>query len=182
MNRRVTKTIATLLAIQMLTIPFMSVGIIAAPPFDDLGSPMATPPPAGTGSTEATRSYQTDNYFTDAAGNILMNVNVWGHVAHPGQVTVPEETDISTLISLAGGPSADANLKKIRLNRAHPDDNGNMTYMINLEQYAKKGDRSMLIALQPNDTIIVPENKALDTATILGIIGAALSIYAITNN
>lgn len=190
MNSALKHVVSSILILQVLMMPALTITAVAAPPFDSLGSPIpvqpsasaSTAPAAAPGAVTIPHSYQTTNYFSDTSGNILMNVNVWGNVLRPGQVTVPEGADISTLISIAGGPSADANLKKIRVNRSFPDENGKMTYFINLDKYAKTGDRSMLIALQPNDTVIVPEDKSIDLPTVLGIIGIAVSFYAITND
>lgn len=190
MNSALKNVVSSILILQVLMMPALTITALAAPPFDSLGSPIPvlpgtsapTMPAAAQGTGTIPHSYQTTNYFSDTSGNILMNVNVWGNVLRPGQVTVPEGADISTLISIAGGPSADANLKKIRVNRSFPDENGKMSYFINLDKYAKTGDRSMLIALQPNDTVIVPEDKSIDLPTVLGIIGIAVSFYAITND
>ncbi|MBM3163393.1 MAG: hypothetical protein FJZ79_08805 [Chlorobi bacterium] len=187
MNSAYRSIVSCILILQVVMMPAFSITAVAAPPFDSLGSPVPVlPHSAGTagGATAIPYSYQSGNYFTDTAGNILMNVNVWGNVERPGQVTVPEGADITTLISLAGGPTDDANIKKIRVNRAYPDENGKMSYLINLEKYAKQGDRSMLIALQPNDTIIIPRDRAIDFdfATILGILGVAISIYTVAED
>lgn len=177
--------IACVLIIQVLMMPMMTMDVFAAPPFDSLGTPSASTPAAASGTGHAVdasssfSSYQTGGYFTDSNGNILMNINVWGRVNRPGQVVVPEGADIAQLISLAGGPSERANLKKVRINRAQPDENGKMTYSLNLDKYAKEGDRSMLLALQPNDTVIIPESRALDAVGVLGLIGLAVSIYSV---
>lgn len=197
MNSVLKIIISSVLIIQVLMMPVFTITAIAAQPFDSLGSPIPVQPSAsaptlmhrspasGTapGTAAIPYSYQTSNYFSDTSGNILMNVNVWGNVGRPGQVTVPEGSDISTLISLAGGPTNEANLKKVLVNRAYPDENGNMTYFINLDKYAKTGDRSMLIALQPNDTVIIPQRRSIDVLpTVIGIIGLAVSVYAVANN
>ncbi len=183
MNSALKHVVSSILILQVVMMPAFSINAIAAPPFDSLDSPVPVlPHSAGTprGTSAIPFSYQTSNYFSDASGNILMNVNIWGNVGRPGQVTVPEGADISTLISIAGGPTEDANLKKIRVNRAYPDEHGNMTYFINLDKYAKSGDRSMLIALQPNDTVIIPEDRSIDLLpTVLGLLGLAVSVYAV---
>lgn len=179
MNNLLKRVVSSILIVQALMMPVFTITAIAASPFESTGSPVPTQPSAGATGYGST-PYQTTNYFPDASGNILMNVNVWGNVGRPGQVTIPEGADISTLISLAGGPTNEANMKKIRINRSFPDENGKMTYLIDLDRYAKTGDRSMLIALQPNDTIIIPKSKGIDFAMVIGIIATAASVYAIT--
>jgi hypothetical protein len=103
-----------------------------------------------------------DSYFTDEHGNILMVVKVLGQVNKPGQIVVRENSDFSTIFALAGGVNNNANLKKVIVARKEPDSNGNQAYMVNLNEYYKKGDRYGFIALKPNDTIIVPEKKGLN--------------------
>jgi len=126
-----------------------------------------------------------DTYFTDALGNILMNVNVWGEVFKPGQVVVKENADIAAVLSLVGGPKDSANLKKVRVNRQQPDENGKQTYEINLKDYYKKGSRDTFVALKPNDTIILPEDKGIDTDMALRLVGIVVSIgtaFAVATN
>lgn len=48
----------------------------------------------------------------------LMRVAVFGSVGRPGYVSVPAETSLDQLLSLAGGPSATAAVEKITLVRA----------------------------------------------------------------
>jgi hypothetical protein len=167
-----------------MAIPVTSTSLLAAPPFDSLDSRTPTarsaamPLPLNNGGNET--SIHTAPYFTDSYGNILMNVNVWGATQHTGPLTVPEGSDLPTVISIAGGPSKDANLEKIRINRVQPDNDGKMTYLVNLKTYVKSGDRSMLLDMQPNDTVIIPESKSIDPGLILGIIAVGASIYSLS--
>jgi protein involved in polysaccharide export with SLBB domain len=48
----------------------------------------------------------------------LMRVAVFGSVTRPGYVSVPAETSLDQLLSLAGGPSATAAMEKLTLVRA----------------------------------------------------------------
>ena len=66
---------------------------------------------------------------------------------------------LATLFSVAGGPKEGANLKQIKLYRKIPDKNGKISYTINLHQFIKSGDRSNFIALNPDDTVIIPQKK-----------------------
>ncbi len=120
-----------------------------------------------------------DSYFTDNLGNILMNVNVWGQVYKPGPVIVKENADLASVLSQVGGPKEKANLKKVRVNRREPDENGQMTYLIDLKAYYKKGDTSSFVALKPNDTIIIPEDQGITTDMFLRIAGLGLSVITI---
>ena len=106
----------------------------------------------------------------------FMYVNVWGEVGDPGQHIVREGADISSVISIVGGPSTEAELSKVRLIRHTPDEDGTNSYVIDLKKYAKVGDRSGFVELRPNDTIIVPEDQTIDTGTVATFIGLAVSI------
>lgn len=125
-----------------------------------------------------------DSYFTDDYGNILMTVNVLGEVNRPGQLIVRESVDFSTLLALSGGTRNTANLGRVVVARREPDSNGKQAYLLDLKQYYKHGDRSMFIALKPNDTVIVPE-KGVTLETLSRIAGIALAgfdIYSIMHN
>lgn len=125
-----------------------------------------------------------DSYFTDDFGNILMTVNVLGEVNRPGQVIVRESVDFSTILALTGGTRSSANLGRVVVARREPDSNGKQAYLIDLKQYYKHGDRSMFIALKPNDTIIIPEKGMTleKLSRIAGITLAGFDIYSILHN
>ena len=44
-------------------------------------------------------------------------VYIWGQVRKPGMYIVPDDTDLLTVLSLAGGPTENAKLKTIRIVR-----------------------------------------------------------------
>ena len=125
-----------------------------------------------------------DSYFTDDYGNILMTVNVLGEVNRPGQLVVRESVDFGGLLALSGGTKDSANLSRVVIARRVPDGNGKQAYILDLKAYYKHGDRSMFIALKPNDTIIIPEKgMTLDKlAKIAGITLAGFDIYSIMHN
>ncbi|MFQ6610858.1 MAG: hypothetical protein ACE5D7_08685 [Fidelibacterota bacterium] len=109
---------------------------------------------------ENLQSYQlsSQRYITDEMGNILMYVNIWGHVNKPGSHLVFDGIDMATLISVVGGPKKGADLKRVRLFRETPDDNGKTAYEIDLDQFFKTGDRSNFVEIKPNDTLIFPQS------------------------
>jgi len=173
-----------MLVAHAVAMPITGAELIAAPIPDPTASPTATASaPASLTSIlqsgSAGYASQTTPYFTDSYGNILMNVNVWGTAVHTGPITVPEGSDLATVISIAGGPAKDANMAKVRVNRSQPDRDGKMTYLVDLKNYMNAGDHSMLFDVQPNDTIIIPERKTIDSGLILGIIAVGVSIYSL---
>jgi hypothetical protein len=80
---------------------------------------------------------------------------IWGRVQKPGLYIVPDDTDLLALLSLAGGPTEDAKLSKIRIVRTGTGGNDNEVMWINLEKYLDSGDMSKIPVLMPGDTVIV---------------------------
>ncbi|MFZ4526352.1 MAG: polysaccharide biosynthesis/export family protein [Chlorobium sp.] len=112
------------------------------------------------------------SYFTDDNGNILMTINVLGEVNRPGPLVVRESVDLASVLSLAGGTKGQTNLKRVLITRQEPDSNGKTSYIIDLDSYYKKGDRSSFIALKPNDTIVFPEKSiSLEKLALIASIG-----------
>ena len=70
----------------------------------------------------------SERYLADEKGNILMHVNVWGHIGNPGHHLVYDGIDLATLFSIVGGPRKGANLKNVKIIREVPDDNGQISY------------------------------------------------------
>ena len=53
--------------------------------------------------------------------SINIKVMVWGYVKYPGQYIIPATSSVNNLISLAGGPTEDADLSELKLFRINPD-------------------------------------------------------------
>lgn len=118
---------------------------------------------------------QGQRYITDSDGVIRMWVNIWGQVNEPGSYYVFDGVDLPTLFSIAGGPTAGANLKKIRLFRELPDANGKQNYDINLDKFLKSGDRGDFTKILPNDTYIIPQSMTNFLISNLNVYNLALS-------
>ena len=124
----------------------------------------------------ARHQVSSKRYFTDEFGNILMNVNFWGHVNSPGRHVVYDGIDLATLLSMVGGPKTGANLKKVRLFRETEDDNGKLVYEINMENFLKTGDRGDFVKVLPNDTYIVPQTVTSYVMSQVGTLNTFLSV------
>ncbi len=121
----------------------------------------------------------SDTYFADEYGNILMIVNVLGEVGAPGQIIVSENADFPVVFSRAGGLKTTANLKKVVLSRFRPDGDGKQAYKINLKPYYEEGDRSSFVAIKPNDTIIIPEDRGISLVGLITQVGTlSISLYS----
>ena len=93
---------------------------------------------------------------------LLIKVNIWGLVRMPGQYLVPNNTDLISLISYAGGPTENAQTKRVKLVRTTlftPDGKTRETdkkiYQFNIKKYLETGDSSLNPQLMPNDTILI---------------------------
>jgi polysaccharide biosynthesis/export protein len=57
---------------------------------------------------------------------VNITVQVWGFVKYPGQYIIPGYSSVNNLISLAGGPTDDAELEDLRLFRVNKDSSQSM--------------------------------------------------------
>ena len=119
----------------------------------------------------------SERYLTDEKGNIMMYVNIWGHVGSPGHHLVYEGIDLATLISVVGGPRSGANMKKVRVYREIPEEDGTLVYYLDFEKFVSSGDRSEFIRIKPNDTIIIPEKISNYILTQVGTVNTFLSLF-----
>ena len=119
----------------------------------------------------------SERYLTDDKGNIIMYVNIWGHVGQPGHHLVYEGIDLATLMSVVGGPNTGANMKKVRVYREIPEEDGTLVYHLDFEKFVSSGDRSEFIRIKPNDTIIIPEKISNYILTQVGTLNTFLSLF-----
>ena len=119
----------------------------------------------------------SERYFTDSNGSVNMFVNVWGNVSSPGRHRVYDGIDFATLLSIVGGPSTTANLKRVMLYREIPDE-GQLRYIVDLEDFVRTGDRSEFIEIKPNDTILVPTKTS---SLIWRQVGTLNTVFSLLN-
>jgi len=99
---------------------------------------------------------------------LVIKVHIWGQVNKPGLHTVPSNTDLMELLSLAGGPSDYANLGRIKLIRR--EEGKEAIFFIDLGEYLDKGDPSSLLILKPGDAVIVPKSSWYYWRTAIGLV------------
>ena len=128
----------------------------------------------------------SEKYITDSDGNIRMNINIWGHVAQPGSHLVFEGIDMVTLLSTVGGPNSGARLDRIKLIREVPEEDGELVFTINFNEFLNSGNRSGFIKIKPNDTIIIPQKlssillaSASGINTLLGLVTLYIQISSL---
>ncbi len=110
------------------------------------------------------KEYQmsSERYISGADGKVYMNVNFWG-IRGSNTIQVQEGIDFASLMSVIGGSIQNSNLKKIRLYREKPDENGQLVYFVDLTSFLKSGDRSNFPKIKPNDTIVIKK-------TLIGVL------------
>lgn len=117
---------------------------------------MVSPGASGHAQSEQPGSIQARDYHLGMEDKLEILVNVWGEVSNPGSYRVADDTDLVKLISLAGGPTDYANLKKVKITR--PNATGEMLIKVNLLDYLEGPSRGNTIGLLPGDTVRVPRN------------------------
>ena len=117
----------------------------------------------------------SEKYISGPDGKVYMNVNFWGTGENSGIVQVQEGIDFASLMSSIGGPAQFSNLKKIRLYRETPDENGQMVYLIDLTTFLKSGDRSNFPKIKPNDTIVIKK-------TLTGVLNSRYKYFSNFHN
>lgn len=126
-------------------------------------------------------------YFLSSGDELLIPVNIWGFVKNPGQYMVPNNTDLISLLSYAGGPTESAKLSTIRIVRNDLKE-GNKVWKINVDKFLEKGDLRLIPVLKPGDTIIVKGTtyhwitKSLDFLSKLLVFAQLYYLIAIAQN
>lgn len=114
---------------------------------------------------------------------LKMNNYILGQVYKPGLYVVPDDTDFLTLLALAGGPTEDAKLSKIRIVRPAAMDE--KVIWVNFKKYLETGNAENIPALQPGDTVVVSGTifyAFSRVADFLSKAAIALSVYNLVNN
>lgn len=108
---------------------------------------------------------------------------IWGQVKKPGLYIVPDNTDLLTLISSAGGPTENAKLSKVKIVRSTED--GEKVIWIDLKKYLETGDENLIPIMKPGDTVVISGStyyaftKAVDWLSQIAIM---LSVYVAISN
>jgi protein involved in polysaccharide export with SLBB domain len=113
----------------------------------------------------------------------LVSVGVTGEVARPGFYAVPPDAIVSALLNAAGGPTKDAKLGKLKIERAgRPIWEGNR-----LRDAVQLGFTLDQLRIEPGDVLDVPPKHTLDNLVrplqFLALIGSiAVASYAVASH
>lgn len=110
---------------------------------------------------------------------------IWGQVQKPGLYIVPDDTNLLTLISLAGGPTENAKLKAIRIVRQGADNKKEIIW-VDLKKYVENSTETIDIPkLMPGDTIIISGTSFYafsKVADFMSKVAITLGVYTTIKN
>jgi polysaccharide export outer membrane protein len=104
----------------------------------------------------------------------LIRVGVLGRVATPGLHSVEPGTTLLQLLTIAGGPSDDANLARTRVVRE------GRVHVVNLRS-ALEGGAAGRIVLYSNDVVEIPQRRGLTRENIGFILGGLTAVLTLVN-
>ncbi len=125
-------------------------------------------------------NYGNEYVSGDYPGAILMKVNLWGPVGKSGIHFVPNQTDLVTLLSYAGGPTDSANLSDVRIKRWSGGQEKLITVDVS-DLVRETGKESPM--LEANDIVVIPTKKPLvsqDTSALIAVISSVLTIVSVS--
>jgi hypothetical protein len=136
-----------------------------------LSSPLA-------GQSESGKTTQSAGHYIylGEGDELLMNVQIWGHVKNPGLYSLPEQSDIATLLSLAGGPTEHADLSGIKVIRKGEE--ADSLFRINLKKAMLGGEKERTM-LKPGDIVEVMPSKFHSFSTFLRFVTQITMVAAI---
>jgi polysaccharide export outer membrane protein len=103
--------------------------------------------------------------------DVVNRIYVLGRVMRPGLYPWKQRTTVLEAINRAGGQQERGTLSKVYIIRPNPDaPDKPQRITVNLLKLIDKGDTSQDIALQPGDTVYVPEVKKPDWNQIYSIV------------
>ncbi len=142
-------------------------------------------------SSDYIRQNQGAYYDYSDAGGLNIKVSVWGYVKFPGRYVIPDRSNISDLISYAGGISDDSNIDEMRIFRVKADSTQEM-FLFNYDELwwsETLQQQVKLSTLQPGDVLIVPgrprwywENYLTLTLSIVGVLLSLATLIVTANN
>lgn len=131
---------------------------------------------AGTAAALPKEIERGAQYYIGDENQLMMKVNIWGRVEKPGQYFVPSDTDLITLISVAGGPADKSRIDNVRVVRIGTSGE-EQVINVNIKKYLKTGERTLIPDLKPEDTIIVSGSMWYILTTVVQVV-SQLAIVA----
>ena len=100
------------------------------------------------------------------SSRLTIPVVVLGQVKSPGEIVVPQHATLQGALTLAGGPTSQAELNRVKIIRGDKDPKD--TLLVDLYEFSIKGDPGLLPPLKENDIIFVPGIPGISDVKVLG--------------
>jgi len=119
-------------------------------------------------------------YFTHPVVSIVVksptspSVSVFGEVLRPGAIPYQKGLKLTDYIALAGGPTPDANLKKVKVVKFTLEKPVSIT--LNVDKIIKKGIIEENIELKSGDLVYVPKKFKINWGIFLNTLSLAVSV------
>ncbi len=129
------------------------------------------------------RSNYNGGYFNYSEPlGVNIKVAVWGFVKYPGRYFVPINTTVTDLLSLAGGPTDDANMDELRIYRVLSDGTNELfqfDYNDLMWESQLRLEKRSIPDLVAGDILVVPGSQRLYLrdwiAITLGVVSTLIS-------
>lgn len=95
--------------------------------------------------------------FGDESLGLLIPVKIVGAVSQPGIHYVPQRTDLTTLLAVAGGPTDKADTSEVTIKRQTKQGKKSV-FLIDLKEILQDTEREELM-IEANDTVFVPRQE-----------------------
>ena len=109
-----------------------------------------------------------------------MQVSVFGMVSSPNNYQIVDETSIFRVLSMAGGPSEEANIRRVKVYRQ----SGNPNFeVLDLTYYLESGQMDEAAMVRPGDIIYVPQrqNAVREMSDFLRDVVLLFGIFRVVN-
>jgi SLBB domain-containing protein len=117
----------------------------------------------------------SEYFYNKTGAEVLRSIKLLGLVNRPGIYHVPDNTSLTTLLSIAGGTDHGADLKEITI--SNPD---GTSVKMDLSQQLSTGKD---FNLKPNDIIYIPEKKSTfdrDATNTVVVVSTIVSLLLTT--
>lgn len=109
-----------------------------------------------------------------------MQVSIFGMVSSPNNYQIVDETSVFKVLSMAGGPTEEANIRRVKIYR----DSGDPNYQVlDLTYYLESGRMDEAAMVRPGDIVYVPErqNAVREMSDFLRDVVLLFGIFRVAN-
>lgn len=114
-------------------------------------------------------------YFYTGKQSDTIQVNIWGEVKQPGVYFLNREVDLITLISLAQGPTKNADYSKIKI----INNDKNKIEKLDITPYLEKGKNIDIPIIPEGSTVIIPQGIGNKIYHYLNWVSRILGVFSI---